>query len=279
MKYASDAGLTSTTQARQTLKVALNRRKLRYAAGTIRATGFGRGAVKNIAAAAASTCLLARCSLQPDAGTPGYHATKARQVTLDSGPVRGGGSAGITEILGIPYAASPVGVLRWMSPRAVAPWPSTFSATNSGSACGQKSDLSVFASPSTAEYCLYRNVYIDKNVDPSNSGVSVAHPALDGAEYAFAYHGVLDLQFALRWLEEKKFAVFGVNPHDVTIVVKWSGGARVLTSVVSAQLKGLFRHAMSISGSAVMLKCPAFGAPRPLNSAEEVGRQFAVRGR
>src|ERR1022692_4353668 len=58
-------------------------------------------------------------------------------VTINSGPICGITVNGVNEWLGIPYAAPPVGVLRWEPPHSPAPWTTTLQATQFGSECAQ----------------------------------------------------------------------------------------------------------------------------------------------
>src|SRR5271156_264955 len=51
-------------------------------------------------------------------------------VQTKSGPVTGVVSGNELEYLGIPYAAPPVGALRWKPPAPVAPWRSPLAATH-----------------------------------------------------------------------------------------------------------------------------------------------------
>jgi para-nitrobenzyl esterase len=75
-----------------------------------------------------------------------------------SGPVRGTvSSAGVREFLGIPYAAAPVGNLRWRPPVPHAPWFQTLDATQFASHCPQTP--SPFGIASTTEDCLFLNVF------------------------------------------------------------------------------------------------------------------------
>ena len=82
------------------------------------------------------------------AGEPGL-------VRTDSGPVRGTVLADHQLYQGIPYAAPPVGELRWRSPQPVTPWTAPRDATKPGSACAQAAGAD---QPSSNEDCLYLNV-------------------------------------------------------------------------------------------------------------------------
>lgn len=81
-----------------------------------------------------------------------------------SGPVRGMEGRGLRAFLGVPYAAAPVGDLRWRSPRPPEPWTRPRDATRAGPDCtqaiGRKAILGgggglVFG----AEDCLTLNIY------------------------------------------------------------------------------------------------------------------------
>jgi len=84
-------------------------------------------------------------------------------VALDSGRVEGVRlDEGLCVFRGIPYAAPPVGELRWRAPEAVSPWEGVRPATEFGPACPQ-SPLIAFLSgeplPATSEDCLTLNVW------------------------------------------------------------------------------------------------------------------------
>ncbi len=78
-------------------------------------------------------------------------------VNTQYGPVQGTTVGSVDEWLGIPYAAPPVGRLRWYPPQPPAPFATTFQATQFGSPCPQ--GVSQFGRPSTNEDCLYLNIY------------------------------------------------------------------------------------------------------------------------
>ncbi|MBV8614822.1 MAG: carboxylesterase family protein [Acetobacteraceae bacterium] len=78
---------------------------------------------------------------------------------------------GVTEFLGIPYAAPPVGGLRWQPPQPHAPWTQTLDATKFGNTCPQITELGVFAGPvSDTEDCLYLNVFTTERGQLNGAG-------------------------------------------------------------------------------------------------------------
>jgi len=80
-------------------------------------------------------------------------------VHTQYGPVRGFVSEGVSIYLGIPFAAPPVGDLRWRPPVRPASWHKPRDATAYGNTCVQTNTLGVFAAPSNHEDCLYLNVF------------------------------------------------------------------------------------------------------------------------
>ena len=101
----------------------------------------------------------------PDAGVPG-------QVMTDHGPVIGHTSAGVTAYLGIPYAAPPVGPLRWRPPAAPAPWTQPLDAAALGPACTQSAGGFDQDGP-YSEDCLTVNLWISALSSPINAPVMV----------------------------------------------------------------------------------------------------------
>jgi para-nitrobenzyl esterase len=78
---------------------------------------------------------------------------KVQGKTINEGKVRA--------FLGLPYAAPPVGELRWKAPEPAAAWKGVRDATKFGSHCAQGrvfADM-VFPDPGPSEDCLYLNVY------------------------------------------------------------------------------------------------------------------------
>jgi carboxylesterase type B len=78
-------------------------------------------------------------------------------VPTDRGLVQGKAAEGIDQWLGIPYAAPPVGALRWAAPRRAPRWHGIRQATSYGARCAQ---LASGNGPRVDnEDCLYLNVY------------------------------------------------------------------------------------------------------------------------
>jgi para-nitrobenzyl esterase len=88
-------------------------------------------------------------------------------VTTDAGPVVGKfqQNSAVRAFLGIPFAAPPVGALRWKPPQPVTPWQGARTATAYGAQCMQpaRSKTSVYyeyaGDQPTSEDCLYLNVW------------------------------------------------------------------------------------------------------------------------
>lgn len=83
------------------------------------------------------------------------------QVKIDTGMVEGKRKGTVRAFLGIPYAAPPVGELRWKPPAAAEKWDGVRKATKFGSHCMQGNvygDM-VFRDPGPSEDCLTLNVW------------------------------------------------------------------------------------------------------------------------
>ena len=88
-------------------------------------------------------------------------AAPRTQARTKSGVVAGAAANGVVSWKGIPYAAPPVGELRWRAPQPVAPWTGVRAATEYAHDCMQlpfPSDAAPLGTP-PAEDCLYVNVW------------------------------------------------------------------------------------------------------------------------
>jgi para-nitrobenzyl esterase len=226
----------------------------------------------------------------PDQAPPACAA--GTTVTTTTGPVCGivNSTNALDEWLGIPYAAPPVGALRWQPPQPHAPWTSVLDATTEESPCAQ-------GTTSTSENCLDVDVYTPQGAAPGSLPVLVhihgggftgggnstynktelasqGHMVVVGIQYrlgilgfladsAFGAHagdyGLQDQQAALRWVQEN-ISAFGGNPHNVTIIGDSAGGSSMCDQIASPTAKGLFSKVISISGEYNSL----LGAPTSL---------------
>ena len=97
------------------------------------------------------------------------HAQQAVTVQTEGGAVVGGQTT-VSSFVGIPYAAPPVGELRWKPPQPAVAWTSPRDGTRFGSECTQIAS-GLFEEPKGtvqgSEDCLYLNVYAPKAVSSS----------------------------------------------------------------------------------------------------------------
>ncbi len=225
-----------------------------------------------------------------DAGTPdpsdAGHLTPP-VVDTASGPVQGRRGDGFLAFLGIPYAAPPVGDLRWRAPEPPEPWTEPLDTTRAPPRCVQ--DTLGFSLPSQ-EDCLYLNVHTP-DPRPENAPVMVwIHGGgfvfgeglqTDGGTagdllasqhglvvvsmnyrlgpFGFLAHpaldgdaqsgnyGFADQIAALEWVQAN-IAAFGGDPSNVTIVGESAGGISVCAHLVSPASEGLFARAITESG-------------------------------
>jgi len=94
---------------------------------------------------------------------PGHASVSAgelgAQVRIRSGPITGEQREGVRVFRGVPYAAPPVGDLRWRAPVPPQPWTQPRAMVEFAPGCPQKPD-ELFGGPKeTSEDCLYLNVW------------------------------------------------------------------------------------------------------------------------
>lgn len=96
----------------------------------------------------------------------GLHAAPLSQVKVEEGIVSGVSLPGMTVFKGIPFAAPPVGNLRWKAPQAANVWTGVRSADSFAPSCMQTEQPSIrswteefLAFPPFSEDCLYLNIW------------------------------------------------------------------------------------------------------------------------
>src|SRR5689334_841582 len=84
-------------------------------------------------------------------------ASQSPVIATDNGPIRGTTVGAMQAFRGIPYAAAPVGDLRWRAPQPHPGWHGVLDASQFGAHCPQVA--TPYGTPSTTEDCLFLNVY------------------------------------------------------------------------------------------------------------------------
>jgi para-nitrobenzyl esterase len=222
-----------------------------------------------------------------------------------AGVVRGTVAADHRQFAGIPYAAPPVGPLRWQPPAPAPAWTGFRDATRPGPRCVQDTSNDLDRRP-TSEDCLSLNVwtpppaselrpvmvwihggsFLNGSGDIYNArwlagrgGIVVvtinyrlgalgflAHPTL-GPAGDIGNYGLADQQAALRWVRDN-IASFGGDPEQVTIAGESAGGMSVCDHLVAPGSAGLFRAAIIQSGPC--------DAQYDLPTAEKASMEYAA---
>ncbi len=80
-------------------------------------------------------------------------------VSVADGQLQGHVDRSVYAFLGIPYAAPPVGSLRWKEPQPAMPWTGVRDASQFGNRCPQNASSTNMTPASTTEDCLFLNVW------------------------------------------------------------------------------------------------------------------------
>jgi para-nitrobenzyl esterase len=98
----------------------------------------------------------------------------AQQVVTESGTISGVSESGLSIYKGIPFAAPPVGDLRWRPPVPAAHWTATRKADAFAPACMQTGvSMPGEAPPAVSEDCLYLNIWTPAKAEPKTKPLPV----------------------------------------------------------------------------------------------------------
>lgn len=236
------------------------------------------------AAGALAAILLAGCSAGPARGPDPV----GELVRTAQGEVLGRADGGVLRYQGIPYAAPPVGELRWRAPRPPTPWAGVRPATSAGPRCAQRAaaaDIPHATAASTTEDCLTLDVTVPAGTSPTarlpvlvwvHGGGFAAGAGGDydprrlvtagplvvvTINYRLGVLGFLGLaglpdsgSFGLLDQQQalrwvqRNAAVFGGDPGTVTLAGESAGADSVCSQLAAPGAAGLFQRAVLQSG-------------------------------
>lgn len=225
---------------------------------------------------------------------PGLAQAAAPELQVEQGTLSGKAVGGVQQFLGVPFAAPPLGPLRWQPPQPPV-WSGKRDATAFGPVCAQGGGGS--------EDCLTLNIYRPPNAKNApllvwiHGGFFTGGDAsfFDGSalarergvvvatvNYRLGIYGFLaapgvtdgnaglhDILGALRWLRQNAASI-GADAGNVTLAGQSAGAAAICTLLAAPSAAGLFQKAILQSGS-----CAAPIFHTPLNDARRKGEVFA----
>ncbi len=232
-------------------------------------------------------------------------SAQADVVEVDGGSVEGKTWNGSVLFRGIPFAAPPVGELRWKPPQPVPAWAGTRQSLEQPASCLQNDygwnhgdfvignedcltlDVRTPAMRGKLPVLVWVHGGSNRAGGPNDIVLSdigkqvvvvgvryrlgilgfLSHRKLTAEQGGSGNYGLMDQMAALRWVQ-RNIAKFGGDPTNVTIAGESAGSQDVSLMLTAPAARPLFQKAIMESGT------PGFGMTfRPLTQAEQIGDQ------
>lgn len=232
-------------------------------------------------------------------------SAQADIVKVDGGSIQGKAWNGSVLFRGIPFAAPPLGELRWKPPQPVRRWTGIRQSVEQPASCLQNDygwnhgdfvianedcltlDVRTPAIHGKLPVLVWIHGGSNRAGGPNDIVLSdvgkqvvivgiryrlgifgfLSHRKLTAEQGASGNYGLMDQLAALRWVQ-RNIAKFGGDPHNVTIAGESAGSQDVSLMLAAPAARQLFQKAIMESGT------PGFGMTfRSLAEAEQIGDQ------
>jgi para-nitrobenzyl esterase len=214
-----------------------------------------------------------------------YDVKSTAVIQTTSGSIQGIKESGISVFKGVPYAAAPVGLMRFKAPKPCQSWKGILKTISFAPQAAQISDFT--QGPSGSENALFLNIYTplikgkklpvlfwihggamvtgsgspyNGHAFADNDSIVVVNINYRLGILGFTYlddlgndyrgsgnNGLLDCVAALQWVRQN-IAAFGGDPEKITVAGQSAGAKLACALMAVPQARGLFNQVISESG-------------------------------